>query len=241
MKFFSAFVLTLFIFGGLTFAIQNQTFVYFFYGNGCPHCGNAEVFIEQMEYKYPDLKIEKFEIYENRQNLIIFYNFINEYNLSKEEAGVPALFIGDSYLMGDVPIINGFESKILDNRNAGSLNNSIITNPTGDIPSTKDWDIPLLTIAGAALVDSINPCAFAVLLILLGTLLTSNDKEKALKGGFAFTISIYIAYFLFGLGILSALQISGLSYWFYKLTGFFAIFIGLLNIKDYFWYGSEGL
>jgi cytochrome c biogenesis protein CcdA len=40
--------------------------------------------------------------------------------------------------------------------------------------------------------------------------------------------------------LFSALQISGLSYWFYKIVGLVAIVIGLANIKDYFWYGAGG-
>jgi len=71
-------------------------------------------------------------------------------------------------------------------------------------------------------------------------LLLSGDKKKALKAGLAFTLSIYIIYFLFGLGLFSALQVSGLSYWFYKIIGVLAIIIGLMNIKDFFWYGKLG-
>ncbi|MGC8979554.1 cytochrome c biogenesis CcdA family protein [Caldisericum sp.] len=97
-----------------------------------------------------------------------------------------------------------------------------------------------ITATGAALVDSINPCAIAVLLILLTALLAAGEKTRALKAGVAFIISIYIVYFLFGLGLFHALQISGLSYWFYQILGFFAIIIGLLNFKDYFWYGAGG-
>jgi len=100
--------------------------------------------------------------------------------------------------------------------------------------------LSILTVIGAALVDSINPCAIAVLLILMGALLASGDKKRALKAGLAFTVSIYIAYFLFGLGLFSALQISGLSYWFYKIIGVLAIIIGLFNIKDFFWYAGAG-
>jgi cytochrome c biogenesis protein CcdA len=95
-----------------------------------------------------------------------------------------------------------------------------------------------LMIASAALVDSINPCAFAVLLILLATLLISEGKDRAFKAGIAFTISIYISYLLFGLGLFHAFKISGLSFWFYKIVGILAIMIGLANIKDYFWYGA---
>ena len=58
--------------------------------------------------------------------------------------------------------------------------------------------------------------------------------------GLAFTLSIYLAYFLFGLGLFSAIQVSGWADLISRLVGFLAIVIGLLNIKDYFWYGGGG-
>lgn len=75
---------------------------------------------------------------------------------------------------------------------------------------------------------------------MLAALIASGGKKRAIKAGFAFIISIYIVYFLFGLGLFSALKISGLSYWFYKVVGILAILIGLANIKDFFWYGGGG-
>jgi len=84
--------------------------------------------------------------------------------------------------------------------------------------------------------DSINPCAIAVLLILLSALLAVGNKARALKAGLAFITSIYIVYFLFGLGLFTAVQLSGFAHYFYRFVGAFAIFIGVLNIKDYFWH-----
>lgn len=91
----------------------------------------------------------------------------------------------------------------------------------------------------AALADSINPCAFAVLVILLSTILGADGKRRALFAGLAFTFAIYISYFLMGLGLFSALSMSsGVSYVFYWVVAILAIVIGLFNLKDYLWYGK---
>jgi len=221
----------------------NTTCIYFFYGDGCPHCARVELLINQLELKYPNLEIHRFEIYNNRSNALILNNYFDAYNISEGERGVPAIFISNKYLIGDKPILDNLENEIINNPTAAcpSLEEAQATGLTGaKSPLEKLGALSLVTVIGAALVDSINPCAIAVLLILLGTLLVSGDKKKALKAGFAFTISIYIVYFLFGLGLFSALQITGLSYWFYKIIGILAILIGLANIKDYFWYGAGG-
>lgn len=100
----------------------------------------------------------------------------------------------------------------------------------------KNLTIPI--IIAAAAVDAINPCAFAVLIILMTAALSITNKKRALKFGLAFTASIYISYFLMGIGLLSILQTSGISHIFYIVVTVLAIIVGLLNIKDYFWYGK---
>ena len=222
---------------------QNETCAYFFYGDGCAHCARVEPFIQGLESKYNFLKIENFEIYNDRSNMILLNDYFNNYNISNENRGIPVIFIGKNYFIGDKPIIDNLESSIQNNLGAECpvLNGGNTTGTIGlSSPTEKLGNLSLLAVIGAALVDSINPCAIAVLLILMGALLIANDKKKSLKAGFAFTFSIYIAYFLFGLGLFSALQISGLSYWFYKVIGGLAIIIGLANLKDYFWYGAGG-
>ena len=41
-----------------------------------------------------------------------------------------------------------------------------------------------------------------------------------------------------GCGLFSALQVSGISHTFYFIVTILALIVGLLNIKDYFWYGK---
>jgi len=93
-------------------------------------------------------------------------------------------------------------------------------------------------VIGAALVDAINPCAFAVLIILMSVALSIADKKRALSFGLAFSASIYISYFLMGLGLFTVIRATGISHTFYIIVAILAVIIGLLNIKDYFWYGK---
>jgi len=237
------FLFLIFIFSlNLVFA-QENTCIYFFYGDGCQHCAKTEPFIKQIESKYDNLEVKSFEIYNNRSNSLLLNEFFEVYDIPDKNRGIPVIFISSKYLIGDLTIINNFEKYIIENSGAdcpklNGLNGTGVIGASSPIEKLKSLSI--LTVIGAAIVDSINPCAIAVLLILLGTLLMTGNKKKAVKAGFAFTLSIYISYFLFGLGLFSALQISGLSYWFYKTIGILAILIGLANIKDFFWYGGAG-
>jgi cytochrome c biogenesis protein CcdA len=225
---------------------QNSTCIYFFYGDGCMHCARVEPSINNLEIqsKYP-IEIHKFEIYNNRSNMVLLNQLFDNYDIQEEEQGLPIIFIGDHYLMGDRPILENLDASLIANFGSDCPKlDSCILDAKGSIGQTSSLEklssLSLLTVIGAALVDSINPCAIAVLLILMTALLVTGNKKRAIKSGLAFTLSIYIAYFLFGLGLFSAIQISGLSYYFYKIIGVLAIIIGLANIKDFFWYGGAG-
>jgi len=71
-------------------------------------------------------------------------------------------------------------------------------------------------------------------------MITSGDKKRALYGGLAFTLSIYITYFLFGLGLLQLITVTNLAGFISKIVGVIALIIGLANIKDFFFYGGGG-
>jgi len=113
-----------------------------------------------------------------------------------------------------------------------------IPNTCGLVPEISEPSFYVIT--SAALVDSINPCALAVLLILLGSLMITNDKRRAIMTGLVFTGGLFCAYFLAGLGLFHALNLTGLAQWFHIIIGILAIVIGLSNIKDFFWYGAGG-
>lgn len=96
--------------------------------------------------------------------------------------------------------------------------------------------IPIIIVAAA--LDSINPCVFGVLIFLLGFLLTVFKKpNKMLLGGLIYSAAVYAVYFLLGFGILIAVVGSGFAYTIYWIAAIIAILAGLIEMKDFFWYG----
>src|SRR5512135_1367354 len=73
--------------------------IYYFYGQGCPHCANIRPFINEMVAKYSRVRLYEYEIYFNSTNQALFQDFVSRYELT--QAGVPALFIGDQALAGE--------------------------------------------------------------------------------------------------------------------------------------------
>ena len=91
----------------------------------------------------------------------------------------------------------------------------------------------------AALLDSINPCVFGVLIFLMAYMTkVFKNKTKMLIAGLIYVAAVYITYFLIGMGIFTVTYTSGLAIPFYWFAAIIAIIVGLLEIKDFFWYGK---
>src|SRR3989344_2522320 len=100
-------------------------------------------------------------------------------------------------------------------------------------------DINLPVIVGASLIDGINPCAFGVLIFLLAYLAKStNNKHKMLLNGCVYILAVFVTYFAAGLLLLPIIQKLGtLSVISYIIIAIIVIIAGLIEIKDFFFYG----
>lgn len=111
-------------------------------------------------------------------------------------------------------------------------------------PTTLPFSAPELSlpiIIGFGLLDSINPCVIGVLLVMLSVLLKTGDKSKVLKNGLSYTAGVYATYLIGGLTLLSIFSavrsVVAISQMLYIVIGAFIIIAGLLEVKDFFWYG----
>lgn len=90
--------------------------------------------------------------------------------------------------------------------------------------------LPIVAIA--ALVDSINPCAFSILLLTIAFLFSIGRlRSSILQIGMIYIAGIFLAYFLIGLGIFQALHIFGIPHFMGKVGAGLLIGFGLINIQ----------
>jgi cytochrome c biogenesis protein CcdA len=167
---------------------------------------------------------------------LLLQDYFDRFNVPKCKRGVPAVFTSDSYLVGSGIAVE-LQNFINASRHVVSNQTEVVNNTEG----ASEFDgFSLLGITVAALVDSVNPCSMAILFFLMAGLLIFRKREKALKVGLAFTLSVFVANLLFGLGILTAIGITSFSSMFKVVAGAVAIVTGGLLIKDCFWHGGGG-
>ncbi len=72
--------------------------LYFFWGDGCSHCYEEQVFLEGLKTKYPSLRVEAYETWKNASNAELFSEMAEAYGFKAR--GVPVTFIGKDYWVG---------------------------------------------------------------------------------------------------------------------------------------------
>jgi cytochrome c biogenesis protein CcdA len=231
----TGFWIVLFFFMMVPFVLGTD--LLFFYEKGCPQCAQIFDFLNHRIKPVYDIQIKTYEIHDP-ENARLMMALAEQYNAEEIiKKGTPAVFVGNKAFHGYSRLVQRqIEESI---RNA--LRNNVDT-PLNRISETavkedvlKKVTLPVLI--GAAAVDAVNPCAFAVLALLLGTILLAASRERkiVLQAGLAFTAACFISYFLIGLGLFTAVQAVGIQHYVYTSVSILALLIGLWNIKDSIW------
>jgi hypothetical protein len=239
--------------------VQNNSVIYFFYGDGCPHCAAQEPFMKNLENKYPSMQIVYLETWHNETNSLLLNEMFKVHNI--KAGGVPATFI--EY---NAPIVGyrdaettgvEIEQKIrecinsgcrnpLDLLNVVNENNNITTNnsttnqsvinvPIMGLVDVQNISLPVFTIIIAGL-DSFNPCAFFVLLFLLSILVYAGSRKRMVIVGGVFIFFSGLIYFLFMAAWLNVFLLTGEILWITMCAGALAVLIAIINIKDFFFF-----
>lgn len=93
------------------------------------------------------------------------------------------------------------------------------------------WLLPL--ILASALIDSVNPCAFSVLLLTIAFLLSIGRlRGELLRIGGWYIAGIGVIYLLIGLGLLQALHLFNTPHFMGRLAAVLLVVLGLLQIAN---------
>ena len=101
------------------------------------------------------------------------------------------------------------------------------------ISNNGTWFMPLLVVA--AIVDSINPCAFSILILTIAFLMSLGKlRSGILKIGGMYILGIFLVYVLIGLGILQALHLFNTPHFMAKVGAILLVVLGSINLINEF-------
>ncbi len=95
------------------------------------------------------------------------------------------------------------------------------------------WLLPLVIIS--SLIDSINPCAFSILLLTIAFLFSlGRSRTEIFKIGGVYILGIFVVYLLIGLGLLQVLHLFNTPHFMAKAGAFLLLGWGGLNLINQF-------
>ena len=174
-------------------ANDEEIVIDFFYGVTCPHCAAEKVFLDDLQNRYPDVTINAYEVYENKDNLDLLKAKAKE--LGIEVNGVPFLVIGDQYFIG---YSEGYTDQKIEEALLGIVNEGsmILDLPFLGKIDVKTLSLPVLTVI-LGVIDGFNPCAMWVLLFLISLLISVKDRKRLWVLGITFIAASAIMYYFF--------------------------------------------
>lgn len=214
--------------------------VEFFYSAGCGDCEEKEPIIDEIEQEYSG------EIVVYRKDISMDKKYLDEW-LNYGFFDIPAVVVNNETKISYEEITKEQLERVIDSYLAGNETNKTTNNTLIDIPffgkidesQLSQLSLPVLTVILGA-VDSVNPCSFFVLLFLLNLLIYAQSRKKmALIGGIFIFFSVFI-YFIFMSALLNIFILSAHTALITAIAGGVAMFLGSLNIKDFFFF-KKGL
>ena len=231
-----------------------------YWGDGCPNCDAQEKWLAQVEEQYPDLTIDRREVWFNDANKDLFLADANR--LGFDAVGVPTTIASERVWIGWSPQIEQ------------DMSGAVAVIERGDVPpggvfgtpeagscvqgdGVCDGEDPGLTINAPlfgelslnadsllvstiiiGFVDGVNPCSLWVLSVLLAIVLRTRSRRRVLAIGTTFLIVTTIMYALYMAAMYSALAVVGFMGWIQVVVALVAGTFGVVSVKDYFAFGK---
>ncbi len=222
------------------FAIQ----IIDYYGPTCPHCANTKAILSELGSEYEIELIEK-EVYGDASNRAEMFEVYRQFGQDPNQGGVPTLLIeGKALIIGE--LTKEQWRALLQDCVDGNCPEGVFTKGTIDsihapevnpIEETDKFQaLTLWSLVAAAIVDSLNPCTLAVMVMLLSLILISGGRKRMLMAGIIFTSVIFVCYILLGLGILHVLGDPELANLFFGVATVGLLLLALMEINAYFQY-----
>lgn len=231
--------------------------------NGCPHCAKAELFLQKLKQEQPALNIRIHDVVLDSSALQQLEQFAKQQGIAG--ARVPSfqvrgqLIIGYSDELTTGQLIRNAlvqaqtqTPKSPDTSGSCEAEKALSCESGADKPirvvepffidffgrrlTLDEIGLPLFTLA-MGLLDGFNPCSLWVLILMISLLAPMNNRPRMAAIAGTFVAVEGLAYFIFMAAWLNLFLLIGLSRLSEILIAVIALFAGLINLKDFWFYG----
>ncbi|MCJ7782998.1 MAG: hypothetical protein MUP41_03645, partial [Desulfobacterales bacterium] len=224
---------------------NSQKIIYgaFFYTHGCLDCEGKKTQLEEWVLKVPDLRIGTFDLTKEENKALNEALFQIFHVPESKREGIVKFYMGGDYLMGDdygyenfQKLVSKYQGKEAPPPWEKVTQEALKNGEQRIVERFKRFSLSAVLIAG--FIDGINPCAFATIIFLVSYLTFIGKKSREiLFYGIIFTLGVFIAYLLAGVGLMAGLrQLSGfpmITKGIYLVIAVFAFALGIISLYDY--------
>lgn len=244
--------------------------IYFFHGDGCPHCEEEEKFLDKISAKYKnDVEIIDYEVWKNEDNALFMKDVGERFDVTTN--AVPLTVISSTPIVGfsdttEAKIKRAINYYLENDKKNIDYVSKIKNNSINDTKKIKDEfslvdqktdssstinlfligkinlkDLSLPTAAATiGLVDGFNPCAMWVLLFLISMLMGMKNKKRMWLLGVSFLVTSALVYMAIMLSWFNIIVNVMASVIFRNIIAVVAIIGSVINLKSYFKSSDSG-
>lgn len=233
--------------------------LWFGYSSTCPHCREAEPFLDRLEAELPWLVVHRLQVNAPDSGPAVARLDELARLVGESFEYVPTFLFAERIVVGwDSEVTTGaaidaaltaYRARLLADpgtshdpgavtepeRVPGSPTDTTVSLPLLGRIDAAQTSLPLLAVVLGGL-DAFNPCALAVLLFLLSVLAGTRDRRRMVLVGGIFVAVSGLAYFVFMAAWLNVFLIFGALRWVTIAAGIAAVAAALINLKDHFWF-----
>ena len=213
-------------------------YITYFHKRGCQKCARASEILKRLKTTYPQIIVELKYAKESRELLEAMGSLYEVPEVKR--LTTPAVFIGDEYLLDelDEKRLEAVIQKYLQTGATSRLPQAEAkTGEASDEIVSRFSAFGTLAVAGAGLLDGINPCAFATIVFFISYMsLVGRERKEMLVAGGAFAAAVFVTYLLLGMGLLKFLsflnEFSVLAKCVYLLAAIGTFALAFLSLYD---------
>jgi len=205
--FISALLFLFILLSGSVFA-ETKLEIHFFYLKTCPHCAVEEKFLDYIEEKYPEVKVNRYFVGEP-ENQKLLKELCEQYGAQRYMGLVPLTFVGKDFFVGfdtqetmGKKIEESIQRQLEELKKAETETSyqppSLPTESKPSLPFVGKIDLAKYALPIQAIIlgflDGFNVCSLGALALILGLVLAFKQRKKVLLFGGIFLLTTAIVY-----------------------------------------------
>ena len=217
-----------------------------FFHSDCRECEETMYFLKDLQGAFEEITLHDLPL-EEEENYLLLLKLEKELKLENKKNAPVSLFLYTNVFYGIAEVTNSLPAHIaaFEGRDVPLYEPEIQQN-SQELAKEKMRGFTFMSVLVNGLLDGINPCAFATLILFISLLsVYGSSKREIIITGLTFTFAVFLTYLALGLGFLNVIKALSIfpkiKFAFDIALIIFCLVCAVLSIKDAFTVSRSGM